>query len=304
MGANETVCEFSRPYRRVGTRYVLPDGTGYVRGLYAIDDIDPNIVNAIENLFLKPSDGMAAEALHCFLREEQFTHPVRMRHVWTRFVLSLLIRYPEAIAHMKKQLRENVERMYLEHRKPDEPETFAEFDAQRGMNELAQRSSPKRWQARAKMTDRRSQRTGLSWVGGGGSGSDFQHSPGSQGPASRQNRPSDELRARPERKFGACALLPRSPESYRIASGRAEGFPAVTLVWSFPGLAPDVESIRKILDKWASVSIRAYRPGMGASTPCRPRLAPLRPGTAAPSILRVEGLASEPLAKGISMDRI
>jgi hypothetical protein len=137
MGPKETVCEFSRPRNRVKTRHVHPDGTGYVRGLYAIDDLDPNVVNAIENMFLKPSDGTAAEALHCLLREEPFTHPARMRHAWTRFLLSLLLRYPEAIGQMKKQLRENVERMYIDHRKPEEPETFAEYEATLGTNELA-----------------------------------------------------------------------------------------------------------------------------------------------------------------------
>jgi hypothetical protein len=137
MGPKGTVCEFSRPRDRVKTRYVHPDGTGYVRGLYAIDDLDPNVVNAIENMFLKPSDGTAAEALHCLLREEPFAHPLRMRHSWTRFLLSLLLRYPEAIGQMKKQLRENVERMYLTNRKPEEPETFAEYEATLGTNELA-----------------------------------------------------------------------------------------------------------------------------------------------------------------------
>jgi hypothetical protein len=138
MGPQETVCEFSRPRDRVKTRHVHPDGTGYVRGLYAIDDLDHNVVNAIENMLLKPSDGMAAEALHCLLREEPFPHPARMRHAWTRFLLSLLLRYPEAIGQMKKQLRKNVERMYIEHRKPEEPESFAEYEATLGANDLAQ----------------------------------------------------------------------------------------------------------------------------------------------------------------------
>ena len=41
-----------------------------------------------------------------------------------------------------------------------------------------------------------------------------------------------------------------------------------------------------------------------ASTPSWLGLAPLRPFSAAPSILGVEWLASEPLAKGIGVDRI
>jgi len=137
MGPRNTVCEYSRPYDRVKTRSPHPDGTGYMRGLYAIDDLDPNVVNAIENMFLKPSDGMAAEAMQCLLRGVPFTHPVRMRHAWTRFLLSLFIRYPEAIAQMKIKLRENVEEIYRRTRQPDEPETFAEYEAKLRTNELA-----------------------------------------------------------------------------------------------------------------------------------------------------------------------
>ena len=42
MGPKNTVCEYSRPYDKVKTRSAHPDGTGYVRGLYAIDDVDQN----------------------------------------------------------------------------------------------------------------------------------------------------------------------------------------------------------------------------------------------------------------------
>jgi hypothetical protein len=137
MGPKNTVCEFSRPYDQVATRSPHPDGTGYVRGLYAVDDPDAKVVNAIEETFLKPNDGMASEALQCLLREVPFTHPERMRHAWTRFMLSLLIRYPEAIAQMKKQLRQNVDKIYLQTRKPNEPETFAQYEAKLGTNEMA-----------------------------------------------------------------------------------------------------------------------------------------------------------------------
>ena len=101
MGAKECISEFSRPYDRVATRSPHPDGTGYIRGLYAIDDPDANVVNAIEDMFLNRRDGIASDALRCLLREVPFPQPQRMRHAWTRFILSLLIRYPEAISEMK-----------------------------------------------------------------------------------------------------------------------------------------------------------------------------------------------------------
>jgi hypothetical protein len=121
---------FQGPNRTVKPRPTSPTGTGYVRGLYRMEDIDPNVVNAIETLFLKPSDGLAAEALQCFLEEREFPRHGPMRTSWSRFMLSLMLRYPEAVAHMKTQLRANVEKMYEQTRKPDEPATFAEYETQ------------------------------------------------------------------------------------------------------------------------------------------------------------------------------
>jgi uncharacterized protein DUF4238 len=136
-GSDGRLCQFSRPYDRVKPKRVHPDGTGYVRGLYAIDDMDPEIVNAIESKFLKPADGLAAETLQDLLNDRPFKQAARMRTSWSRFVLSLMVRYPEAIAEMKRQLTENVMKVYLETKKDDEPETFAEYEALRGTNELA-----------------------------------------------------------------------------------------------------------------------------------------------------------------------
>jgi hypothetical protein len=138
-GARSRLIEFSRqgPDQVVKSRPTSPTGTGYVRGLYRMDDIDPDVVNAVETLFLKPSDGLAAEALQCFLEEREFPKPGPMRTSWSRFVLSLMVRYPEAVAHMKTQLRANVEKMYERTRKPDEPRTFAEFEATQGSHDMA-----------------------------------------------------------------------------------------------------------------------------------------------------------------------
>jgi Protein of unknown function (DUF4238) len=48
-----------------------------------------------------------------------------------------MIRYPEAIAEMKRQLRENVAKMYLETRQDHDPATFDEYQALHGSTELA-----------------------------------------------------------------------------------------------------------------------------------------------------------------------
>lgn len=136
-GSDGRLCQFSRPYDRVKPKRVHPDGTGYVRELYAIEDIDPEIINAIETKFLKPADGSAADALQDLLNDRPFNRPAPMRTSWSRFVLSLMIRYPEAIAEMKRQLRDNVTKIYLETKGADEPEMFEEHERLHGNNELA-----------------------------------------------------------------------------------------------------------------------------------------------------------------------
>jgi len=130
--------EYSRqgPHRVVKARPTSPSGTGYVRGLYRLEDVDPNVVNVVETLFLKPSDGLAANALQSFLKGEAFPRP-QLRTSWSRFVLSLMLRYPEAVELMKRQLRENVQAVYEKMRKPDEPATFAEYEILHGKQEMA-----------------------------------------------------------------------------------------------------------------------------------------------------------------------
>jgi hypothetical protein len=136
-GSDRKLCEFKRRYHGVLPKRVSPAATGYMQGLYSIEDTDPDVVNAIETKFLMPADGFAAEAMRDLVLDRPFQHPVRMRHSWTRFVLSLMIRYPEAIAEMKRQLRANVVNMYIETKEPNEPATFAEYEALHGTNELA-----------------------------------------------------------------------------------------------------------------------------------------------------------------------
>jgi hypothetical protein len=108
-----------------------------VRALYKIEGLPPETMNVIETKFLKPTDGLAADALAALGQGQPFLKPAQMRTSWVRFVLSLMVRYPEAIEAMKRQLRENVQKIYLETRKEDEPATFEEYEAINGTDEMA-----------------------------------------------------------------------------------------------------------------------------------------------------------------------
>jgi hypothetical protein len=46
--ANGRLTEYSRPFQRVEPRWTHPDGTGYERGLYAINGMSPNETNLVD----------------------------------------------------------------------------------------------------------------------------------------------------------------------------------------------------------------------------------------------------------------
>jgi hypothetical protein len=133
---SDGLCQYSRPYKFVKPKRVHPDATGYIRGLYAFDGLPAETANIIETKFLKPTDGLAADALRALVADQPLARPAEMRTSWSRFVLSLLLRYPEAIERMKQQLRETVERIYAETKKEDEPATFTEYEALHGTDEM------------------------------------------------------------------------------------------------------------------------------------------------------------------------
>lgn len=137
VGPDRRLCEFSRPFKLVKPRRTHPNGTGYVRGLYQIEGLPPETMNVIETEFLKPADGLASDALKTLTAEKPFVDPTKMRHSWTRFILSLMLRYPEAIDAMKRQLRENVQKVYAETRKDTDPPTFEEHEAINGTEEMS-----------------------------------------------------------------------------------------------------------------------------------------------------------------------
>ena len=136
-GSDGRLCEFSRPYKSVKPRRSHPGGTGYVRGLYKIEGLPEETMNAIETKFLKPTDGLASASLKMLAADRPFVKPAQMRYSWTRFILSLMVRYPEAIDAMKRRLQEAVQKAYVETRKDTDPATFEEYEAVNGTKEMA-----------------------------------------------------------------------------------------------------------------------------------------------------------------------
>jgi hypothetical protein len=59
-----------------------------------------------------------------------------MKTAWSRFMMSLLVRHPEALKEMKQRLRVNVQDAYRQIRKSNEPERFEDNQEKSKSKEL------------------------------------------------------------------------------------------------------------------------------------------------------------------------
>jgi hypothetical protein len=130
------VVEFSRPYgTKVKPRSTHPSGTGYVKHLYALQDLSQPQRQQVEELFMRPVDSLASEALAALesgARDHEWSP--KLRSAWSRFIMSLMLRMPADIASLKaaytaawKKRTPKDEEKYASIRKSHYPPTFAEF---------------------------------------------------------------------------------------------------------------------------------------------------------------------------------
>jgi hypothetical protein len=91
--------EFSRPTgKEVIPRRTSPKGTGYVRGLYRLDDVSEHAAERFERVFFRQVDNRAKDALDMHLGRRPLQWTQRNRSDWSRFVMGMLFRNPERIA--------------------------------------------------------------------------------------------------------------------------------------------------------------------------------------------------------------
>jgi hypothetical protein len=134
-GSDGKLCEFTRQWKGVvKPKRTHPSGTGYVKRLY--ETVTPGSNSQqIEDLFFKPVDTMASEALEkIYDKKTKLEMNLRERIAWSRFILSLLLRSPEDLDDYKKHYAENWlktnprgEERYKQTKADSDPETLSEF---------------------------------------------------------------------------------------------------------------------------------------------------------------------------------
>jgi uncharacterized protein DUF4238 len=135
VGSDGKVTEFTKPYRDIVVKPIMPERTGYQERRYELMGYEPELAQQVEEKFFKPIDTWASNALDML---ERYGHNAAWnsdrRSAWTRFILSLLLRCPEDIALFREwwhadfgQTDEAAEARYRAAREDGDPETFAEF---------------------------------------------------------------------------------------------------------------------------------------------------------------------------------
>jgi hypothetical protein len=125
----------------VKPRRTSPDGTGYEVDLYRIGGVPDNIAQDFEKRFMHLVDTDASRALEKIIAGETDNWLGALRTGWTRFILSLLFRNPEAVAtikgHIVEMWDEGIKALqadYAARRRMHDPETFEEFLAKHEPN--------------------------------------------------------------------------------------------------------------------------------------------------------------------------
>ena len=112
-----------------------PNGTGYVNRLYELRGFPESTAQVVEDRFLRPADGLAADALAALETANGKTAlSGPRRSAWTRFIISLLMRCPEDIAVMREywnlvfdEVDQETAAYYLTIRAESDPPTLSEY---------------------------------------------------------------------------------------------------------------------------------------------------------------------------------
>jgi hypothetical protein len=136
-GADERICEFSKPYDRVKARGVFPDATAYVHGLNRIPGLPLHEADFLESYFFKLTDDLAAKALQTLLSGARtLNFSPKIKSGWSRFIVSLMMRNPEMVERsmlaakaLYEQSRAELQADYAKHRNPTDPPTYEEYAA-------------------------------------------------------------------------------------------------------------------------------------------------------------------------------
>jgi hypothetical protein len=130
-GPNKKLIEYTVKHGKLIAKPVGPKGTGFQTDLYAFPELPPDMAQHIEDVFLKYADNTAANAMQMHLAgQDIWTN--ELRSGWSRFLISLIIRHPDAMVHLRaattKSWNDTNEATQADYEKTKEPHYPATFD--------------------------------------------------------------------------------------------------------------------------------------------------------------------------------
>lgn len=117
---------------------VGPRATGFERDLYALPELPPDQAQFMEQVFFAYADQKASDALDNHLGTGSFPWTSELISAWSRFVLGIHLRHPDAMSELRAAAQciwegggEDYQERYEAIREPGDPAAFDELLAQR-----------------------------------------------------------------------------------------------------------------------------------------------------------------------------
>jgi hypothetical protein len=133
------IVEHSKFGNKLQMNHKGPKATGYQNNLYTFEGLPSPQADHLELNFLRDMDALAAIVLDRLLKGDLNIYEPKYRNAWSRFLVSLLLRHPDAIAEFKSAIPRiltasagDLEANYKSFRKPSDPLTFLEYSQGRG----------------------------------------------------------------------------------------------------------------------------------------------------------------------------
>jgi hypothetical protein len=133
-GPDNKLIEYTVKHGKLIAKPVGPQATGYETDLYAFPELPADVRQIIEQNFFNYADRVASLALDVQLGNNQERWTPELWSAWSRFVIALHLRHPDAMPELRAGTQAIWEgsgaasqKGYEAIRKPDDPETFDEY---------------------------------------------------------------------------------------------------------------------------------------------------------------------------------
>jgi len=135
-GTDGQLCEMKRINGKVVPRRTHPNATGFQKNLYRTDGVPTEDEQHLELNVMRPLDTAADLALKKILSGDSTPWNSEERSAWTRYILSLMFRNPQAVQEVRQHVREmwgaGIQALrdnYAGRRLPTDPMTFEDYYA-------------------------------------------------------------------------------------------------------------------------------------------------------------------------------